>query len=71
MTVKELIKVLKTCPQDLEVSILSGYEDFCISGGDVEHIVQTNPEQGNSCIVFVNEYDGPVLHKLGNYNIIK
>lgn len=71
MTVKELIKVLEKCPQDLEVSLLSGYEDFCVSGGDIEYIVQTNHEQGKSCIVFVNEYDGHVLRRLGNYTIIK
>jgi hypothetical protein len=71
MTVSELIKVLTTCPQNLEVSILSGYEDFCFSGGEVEHIVQTKPEHGQSCIVFINESDGPVLHRLGNYTVIK
>ena len=30
MTVSELIKVLETCPQDMEVEIRSGYEDQCI-----------------------------------------
>ena len=71
MTVSELIKVLVTCPQDLEVSMLSGYEDFCVSGGGIERIVQVKPEHGKSSIIFVNEYDGPVLHRLGNYTIIK
>lgn len=71
MTVKELIKALEKCPQDLEVEIRSGYEDHCVSGGEIEYIVQTNHEQGKSCIVFINEYDGHVLHRLKNYTVIK
>lgn len=70
MKVSELIKVLKTCPQDLEVEIRSGYEDHCVSGGAIEHVVQVKPEYSGQCIFLVNESDGEVLKSYENYVIM-
>lgn len=71
MKVKELIKILKTCPQDLEVELRSGYEDFCISGGAIECVAQIKSADSALRIFLVNESDGPVLKRYDNYTIIK
>ena len=71
MTVSELIKALETCPPDMEVEIRAGYEDYCVSGGVVEHIIQIKPQYGEQCIFLVNESDGDVLKRYDNYTIIK
>ena len=71
MKVYELIKVLETCPQDMEVEIRSGYEDYCVSGGVIEHIAQVQHANNEPCIFLVNESDGDVLRRYDNYTIIK
>ena len=71
MTVSDLIKVLETCPQDMEVEIRSGYEDHCISGGAIEHIIQVKPQYGEQCVLLVNESDGYVIKRYDNYTIVK
>lgn len=71
MTVRELIKILKTCPQDLEVELRSGYEDYCVSGGAIEHVAQVKPIDSELRIFLVNESDGYVLKRYDNYTIIK
>ena len=74
MKVCELIKVLETCPQDMEVEIRAGYEDYCVSGGEIEHIAQVKQVQyanNEPCIFLVNESDGDVLKRYDNYTIIK
>ena len=71
MTVRELIKILKTCPQDMEVELRSGYEDYCVSGGAIEHVAQVKPIDSDLRIFLVNESDGYVLKRYDNYNIIK
>ena len=70
MTVKELIKVLETCPQDMEVEIRSGYEDYCVSGGAIEHIAQVKSAYSEPHIFLVNESDGDVLRRCDNYTIL-
>lgn len=71
MTVRELIKILKTCPQDMEVELRSGYEDYCVSGGAIEHVAQVKPIDSDLRIFLVNESDGYVLKRYDNYTIIK
>ena len=71
MKVKELIKILETCPQDIEVEIRSGYEDHCVSGGVIEHIAQVKSANSEPRIFLVNESDGDVLGRYDNYTIIK
>lgn len=71
MTVRELIKILKTCPQDMEVELRSGYEDYCVSGGAIDHVAQVKPIDSDLRIFLVNESDGYVLKRYDNYTIIK
>ena len=71
MKIHELIKVLETCPQDIEVEIRSGYEDYCVSGGAIEHIVQVKSAYNEPRVLLVNESDGAVLKRYDNYTIIK
>lgn len=71
MTVRELIKILKTCPQDMEVELRSGYEDYCVSGGAIEHVAQVKPLDSDLRIFLVNESDGYVLKRYDNYTIIR
>ena len=71
MKVNELIKVLETCPQDMEVEIRSGYEDYCVSGGAIEHIAQVKSAYDGLRVLLVNESDGDVLRRYDNYTIIK
>ena len=71
MKIYELIKILKTCPQDMEVEIRSGYEDYCVSGGAIEHVAQVKPVDSELRIFLVNESDGDVLKRYNNYTIIK
>lgn len=71
MTVRELIKILKTCPQDMEVELRSGYEDYCVSGGAIEHVAQVKPIDSDLRIFLVNESDGYVLKRYDNYTIIR
>lgn len=71
MTVRELIKILETCPPDMEVELRSGYEDYCVSGGAVEHVAQVKPVDSELRIFLVNESDGYVLKRYDNYTIIK
>ena len=71
MKVKELIKILETCPQDMEVEIRSGYEDHCVCGGAIEHIAQVKSEYNELRIFLVNESDGDVLKRYDSYTIIK
>ena len=68
MKVKELIKILETCPQDVEVEIRSGYEDYCVSGGEIEQVALVG--SGRS-VLLVNESDGDVLRRLDGYTIMK
>ena len=68
MKVKELIKILETCPQDVEVELRSGYEDHCVSGGAIEQVALV--DSGLS-VLLVNESDGDVLRRLDNYTILK
>lgn len=71
MKIHELIKILETCPQDMEVEIRSGYEDYCVSGGAIEHVAQVKPVDSEPRIFLVNESDGDVLKRYDNYTIIK
>ena len=71
MKVYELIKVLEACPQCMEVEIRSGYEDYCVSGGAIDHIAQIESSHDGSRIFLVNESDGDVLRRYDNYTIIK
>ena len=71
MKVHELIKILETCPQDMEVELRSGYEDYCVSGGPIEHIAQVKPADSELRIFLVNESDGYVLKRYDNYTIMK
>lgn len=71
MKVYELIKILKTCPQDMEIEIRSGYEDYCVSGGAIEHVAQVESADSELRIFLVNESDGDVLKRYDNYTIIK
>ena len=71
MKVHELIKVLEACPQDMEVEIRSGYEDYCVSGGAIEHVAQVESAYNEPRIFLVNESDGDVLKRYDNYAIIK
>ena len=71
MKVYELIKVLEACPQDMEVEIRSGYEDYCVSGGAIEHIAQVKSAYDGPRVLLVNESDGDVLKRYDNYTIIK
>lgn len=71
MKVKELINILETCPQDMEVEIRSGYEDHCVGGGAIEHIAQVKSECNEPRIFLVNESDGYVLKRYDSYTIIK
>ena len=71
MKVRELIKILETCPQDMEVEIRSGYEDYCVSGGVIEHIAQVQHANNEPRIFLVNESDGDVLRRYDNYTIIR
>ena len=66
-----MIKILKTCPQDMEVETRSGYEDYCVSGGAIEHVAQVKPVDSELRIFLVNESDGDVLKRYNNYTIIK
>ena len=71
MKVRELIKILETCPQDMEVELRSGYEDYCVSGGAIEHVAQVKPVDRELCIFLVNESDGDVLKRYDDYTIIR
>ena len=71
MKVQELIKILETCPQDMEIELRSGYEDYCVSGGAIEHIAQVKPADSEPRIFLINESDGYVLKRYDNYTIIK
>lgn len=71
MKVRELIKILETCQQGMEVEIRSGYEDYCVSGGAIEHVAQVKPVDSELRIFLVNESDGYVLKRYDNYTIIK
>ena len=71
MKVRELIKILETCPQDMEVELRSGYEDYCVSGGAIEHVAQVKPVDSELRIFLVNESDGDVLKRYDNYTIIR
>ena len=68
MKVKELIKILETCPQDVEVEIRSGYEDHCVSGGAIEQVALVD---NGSMVLLVNESDGDALRRLDDYTIMK
>ena len=68
MKVKELIKILETCPQDVEVEIRSGYEDYCVSGGAIEQVALVD---SGSMVLLVNESDGYVLDRTEDYTILK
>ena len=68
MKVKELIKILETCPQDVEVEIRSGYEDYCVSGGAIEQVALVD---NGSMVLLVNESDGYVLDRTEDYTIMK
>ena len=68
MKVKELIKILETCPQDVEVEIRSGYEDHCVSGGAIEQVALVD---NGSMVLLVNESDGYVLDRAEDYTIMK
>ena len=71
MKVRELIKILETCPQDMEVELRSGYEDYCVSGGAIERVAQVKPIDSDLRIFLVNESDGDVLKRYDNYTIIR
>lgn len=68
MKVHELIKILETCPQDIDVEIRSGYEDHCVSGGVIEQVALVD---SGLRVLLVNESDGYVLRRLDNYTIMK
>ena len=68
MKVHELIKILETCPQDIDIEIRSGYEDHCVSGGAIEQVALV--DSGLS-VLLVNESYGDVLRRLDNYTIMK
>lgn len=71
MKVKELIKILETCPQDVEVEIRSGYEDYCVSGGVIEQVALVKSAHSEPRVFLVNESDGYVLRRFDDYTILK
>ena len=55
VTVKDLVKALQNFPQDAEINLAVGYEDFCVAGGAIEGIALVNDK-----VMLYNEDDGRV-----------
>lgn len=71
MKVSELIKILQSCPEDAEVGLRAGYEDYCTAGGEIEEVFTVTQtryvEKPVQIIILANGSDGPVHFKEEEY----